>query len=563
MANISDFLKKIKSAVYGIEVRGSIHDGIDAINKETEVATRLSNETKQKQEHLEIRWDTVISGTTSGAEVIDIRVDTNGFVHTNAKSRVDSDYEKNATQIEILKKSMVDVTTLLVTNPPAPLVAAQGDGTTDDTTAIQNIINYASTNRIKRIVFPSNSFLVNTLSLPATELHLVGFNTTLKGVSSNDTIIFNQLNRVFTEIDGFEFTNCKRGIQFILPTNVSTSYDYFIHNCSFNSIDGPDKYGIYLDGCREGIIKDCYSHMSSFLYHTRCVNPQLETCTIKSGTYGINGDGDDTPFSTGIRAQNITMLGCTYGVIAKGSDDGTLIGCMIDYCENPLIFDGQDNFKVSDSYLSTNGINNNPVVRIQNTINSIPRGIKIHHSNIVQRGKAQNVCIDIIQGIKDSEISNNYINFYQEAGISYNPSLTDNLKILYNEFSGVGNFSRSCLKANGNGNTTNRFIGNLCNDEMFNVYHAIIAKDNRIPNSAFKCLELSGNITLSAGSTSVTINFSRPFYSTPHLVTLSGSNLNLKYKSLTPTSMIITADTAPVIDTVIYFYIKHMYAASN
>ena len=32
MANISTYLQKILSAVYGEEVRGSIHDAIDAMN---------------------------------------------------------------------------------------------------------------------------------------------------------------------------------------------------------------------------------------------------------------------------------------------------------------------------------------------------------------------------------------------------------------------------------------------------------------------------------------------------------------------------------------------------
>ncbi len=44
MANINDELNQIKNAVYGKDVRGSIHDGIDKINKETEVATTKSNE---------------------------------------------------------------------------------------------------------------------------------------------------------------------------------------------------------------------------------------------------------------------------------------------------------------------------------------------------------------------------------------------------------------------------------------------------------------------------------------------------------------------------------------
>ena len=39
MANISDWLNKIKSAIYGREVRTALHDSIDAVNQETESNT--------------------------------------------------------------------------------------------------------------------------------------------------------------------------------------------------------------------------------------------------------------------------------------------------------------------------------------------------------------------------------------------------------------------------------------------------------------------------------------------------------------------------------------------
>lgn len=39
MANISDWLNKIKSAIYGREVRTALYDSINAVNKETESNT--------------------------------------------------------------------------------------------------------------------------------------------------------------------------------------------------------------------------------------------------------------------------------------------------------------------------------------------------------------------------------------------------------------------------------------------------------------------------------------------------------------------------------------------
>ncbi|PFB95159.1 hypothetical protein CN296_20930 [Bacillus cereus] len=103
MANISSFIRNIQNAMFGKDVRGSLADGLHAVNKETEVSTKLSHETKQNQDHLETRWNTVVAGTTNGSEVIDLRVDAKGFVHTNAKVRADSDFKENATKIDLLK----------------------------------------------------------------------------------------------------------------------------------------------------------------------------------------------------------------------------------------------------------------------------------------------------------------------------------------------------------------------------------------------------------------------------------------------------------------------------
>ena len=54
MANISSILRKIREAIYGQEVRGSLADGLEAVNNETIAATNLSNQTKERQNTLEV-----------------------------------------------------------------------------------------------------------------------------------------------------------------------------------------------------------------------------------------------------------------------------------------------------------------------------------------------------------------------------------------------------------------------------------------------------------------------------------------------------------------------------
>ncbi|MGL5084292.1 MAG: hypothetical protein ACRC68_00995, partial [Clostridium sp.] len=71
MANIKDKIENIRKAVFGKEVRGSLADGLDAVNKETETTT-------SKQTHLEKTFDElIINSGASNAEIVDARVDKN------------------------------------------------------------------------------------------------------------------------------------------------------------------------------------------------------------------------------------------------------------------------------------------------------------------------------------------------------------------------------------------------------------------------------------------------------------------------------------------------------
>ena len=83
MANIQNELNNIKNALFGQEVRGSIHDGIDAINKEVESTT-------SRQVDLESIFDQlVINAGNSNAEIVDARVKDDGTSYTKLGDRLD------------------------------------------------------------------------------------------------------------------------------------------------------------------------------------------------------------------------------------------------------------------------------------------------------------------------------------------------------------------------------------------------------------------------------------------------------------------------------------------
>lgn len=97
MANIKNELNNIKSALYGKDVRGSIHDGIDAINKEVENTTG-------RQADLENTFDQLIINVgNSNAEIVDARVKNDGTSYSKLGDRldgIDSQLTQNTLAIE-------------------------------------------------------------------------------------------------------------------------------------------------------------------------------------------------------------------------------------------------------------------------------------------------------------------------------------------------------------------------------------------------------------------------------------------------------------------------------
>jgi hypothetical protein len=108
LANIGAYLEKIKIAVFGKDVRGSIIDGIKAINQEVETTTSFANETQQRQDELSVkheelsarqdkvheRIDNLVIQGDSSLEAAEAREDVDGVKHRTLKARLDSDSNK-------------------------------------------------------------------------------------------------------------------------------------------------------------------------------------------------------------------------------------------------------------------------------------------------------------------------------------------------------------------------------------------------------------------------------------------------------------------------------------
>lgn len=108
----------IRSKLFGKHVREALARGIliasiDANEAKdiARMATDKSNETSERQDELEERWETVLAETTDGAEVIDARTDIHGIVHKTLKRRIDAMQEN---EIVLFKSDEVnDIRTIL------------------------------------------------------------------------------------------------------------------------------------------------------------------------------------------------------------------------------------------------------------------------------------------------------------------------------------------------------------------------------------------------------------------------------------------------------------------
>ncbi|NLK94738.1 MAG: hypothetical protein GX275_06065 [Clostridiales bacterium] len=186
MADIEQSINLIKTAVYGEEVRESIINGIEAINKEAENTTfRQKNvETKQNelntsQEALKNRWDVQIKNITdanpSNVEIVDGRVSSiKGLTFTNLGLRLNNIEEDMLSRgINVLyppagltpMQRVTDITAISETDLQA--IAAI------NTSALNALISYVKTSSLfartlTKLNFPQGIFpLLNGITINA------------------------------------------------------------------------------------------------------------------------------------------------------------------------------------------------------------------------------------------------------------------------------------------------------------------------------------------------------------------------------------------------------------
>lgn len=122
MAIISDKLNKILSAVFGKDIRQALHDGLDAINKETENTT-------SRQQVLEETFDQLtINAGNSNAEIVAARVKNDGTSFDTVGKRLNYFDEQLDTNMNEINEQFNTINSI-DTMPQCALTAKQGINT--------------------------------------------------------------------------------------------------------------------------------------------------------------------------------------------------------------------------------------------------------------------------------------------------------------------------------------------------------------------------------------------------------------------------------------------------
>ena len=223
-----------------------------------------------------------------------------------------------------------------VKNPPADLAPAVGDGTTDDTVALQNIINYAADHNLP-MIFPAGVYRVSTLTI-AEEAHFLGVgNPTIFKLNNTEDALIN-VEGSFTAF-GMAFNANIAGVINPVDAITGTCDNISLSNCS---------------------VTDCVSGIDASVSGIM----QIERCTFSNYTaYAVHAEGTGRLFVDGMEVESVansgamgfiridtsnsyienltSLVNVPTGVEITGNFNN--VEARIPNCENPVSDGGQNN----------------------------------------------------------------------------------------------------------------------------------------------------------------------------------------------------------------------------
>lgn len=441
MANIKKHLDNIKGALYGKDVRSSIHDGIDAINKEVENTTG-------RQVDLESTFDQlVINAGNSNAEIVDARVKADGTSYSKLGARLDS-VDSQLEHIE--KQTSIYIYPTMTTDEIQILINNNNDITFKKGTYILEKTLNLKNNSIYRfeesVVLTSNSSIQNIFkSDNNSNITIVGNNVVfdlnnkidnaINIVGLNDVYISNIvisnikiINRRLTNekyVSGLTVRYCDN----LILNNIIVN-DYGCENITNNEV-----YGVGLHWCNKVAVNDLKinNNMIGLLLQA-CNNVTIcnfdirnthdngiylltenKNIIVKDGFLTLNEEGIAS-YSDDITISNVVIDSCTNkGITLREGTNYVINNCIF---KNNKTHIGDDNNKATKNILITNCIFTDSI-EYSIFLRKISC-LKIDN-NIFNHSKSLNELIrfadNTIDDCNDITISNNVFNL--NTGVTY------------------------------------------------------------------------------------------------------------------------------------------------
>ncbi|PDZ92562.1 hypothetical protein [Bacillus thuringiensis] len=203
--NANEALKKsFEASTVAFEANSNATGAVDIAYNSTDIAkeaTNVANEAVIKAQSVQKQLDTIVVNGDSSIEAAQARVDNSGNAHTSLKSRLDYEFG-------ILSKN-IEGRGINVLYPPAPLVAAKGDGIFDDTAIFQAIANTLPADG--ELFIPKGTFLIGQVNFPNGRQNIkIRGNGTIKSKVGDYTanFVFGQYT-YYVEITGITFVGLK------------------------------------------------------------------------------------------------------------------------------------------------------------------------------------------------------------------------------------------------------------------------------------------------------------------------------------------------------------------
>ena len=441
MANIKTHLDKIKNALFGQEVRGSIHDGIDAINKEVESTTG-------RQVDLESTFDQlVINAGNSNAEIVDARVKADGTSYTKLGDRLDS----FDSQLEHIENNKINKISKLV-------YKKEGLSWADSIQQIEDEANqlYLSEGVKVKLKFPENELIeIDKTINKKSGVDWVG-SCKIKRISSDTSNLWALVvaeNQSDFIIDNISFENLGHEIAY----NISGSWSINKRNCCIHTYK-----------CDDFTISNCnFTKYSEGIVNTGC-----KRYSIINNKLNANVEGKSIE----------QFLDDSYIGIA-GAQTGDITGWVLSG-EADLY---NEDFIISNNMCLSVGLRIGIEVMTQsatharglitnNIIKGLHHGIKLYKGTYGELSNA-------LTNIKQCIISNNQVSYCREIGIY----IRANLGVLCN-----GNFVSYCGLYNTGAGTAYGGIVTRISGETTDVNSTLEAGNFITNNYIYNCGKSTG-----------------------------------------------------------------------